>query len=187
MIRKVIEYPDPVLVNPAMPVMDFGPELEHLVQDMFETQKAENGIGLAANQIGVALRVLVVSGPEVGNVQLAMINPSVKEVSNLETGTEGCLSLPGLQVEVTRPTKLTAIYLTPDGVPKTIEAEGLLARAILHEIDHLNGRLIIDYLSGLKRRMAVDGWRKERKNHNRSIKRLHRAVYTGRRVALQVS
>lgn len=174
MVRDIVEYPSLVLTTCAEPVTDFGPELEMLVQDMFETVLFEDrGMGLAAPQIGVGKRVIVVGGPHFGKLEngeelrLAMVNPSAVEVSDVETEEEGCLSLPGLRVDVPRPTKCRVIYLTPNREPKTIEAEGLLARAILHEIDHLNGRMIVDYLSSLKRKLALEKWSKNRKQHIR--------------------
>lgn len=185
MIRKIVEYPNPILSSPATAVTEFGPELEQLVQDMFETMTAEKGIGLAANQVGVGQRVLVVGGPELKDDTYALVNPKVLGVWDLTKAEEGCLSLPGLRVDVTRPEGVQVEYQTVTGRTLVMGASGLLARAILHEIDHLNGVMIIDHVAGVKRTLLMNDWRKMRKQHNRNMNRMYKAAATGRGLALR--
>lgn len=154
----------PALREKAAPVREIDGEVRRLVQDMFETMYAAEGVGLAAPQVGVSRRVLVVdaSGPESGGEQRhALVNPEVARASR-KTGkeVEGCLSIPGIEESVERPLSVEVSALSPDGEEVRIEAEGLLARVLQHEIDHLDGVLFIDRVSAFKRSMALKRWRK---------------------------
>ena len=147
-------------------VESFDPQLKALVQDMFETMYHADGVGLAAPQIGVSQRILVVDvrddeSPEAG--RYALVNPEVVErSSSVEKATEGCLSIPGLEDVVARPASVEVRGFDPSGQEVTIAAEGLLARALQHEIDHLDGVLFLDRVSALKRRMLLKKWKKLR-------------------------
>jgi len=149
-------YPDPVLRSPARPVAELGPELARLVADMIETMHAAPGIGLAAPQVGVARQVAVVD-LSVGKDPSALhvlVNPRVVERHGLATEVEGCLSLPGISDKVDRPERIRLAALDGEGQPFELAAEGWLARAICHEVDHLAGVLFIDHLRGLRRERA---------------------------------
>ena len=154
-VLPIRKYGDPVLRDPATPLTDadFNGELQTLIDDMVETMYAAPGVGLAANQIGVARRLMVIDltvGEEPGNVHV-FINPEISDEEGSITEEEGCLSIPDFVEIVTRPEKLTCKYLDRFGNPQEMRAEGLMARAICHEIDHLDGTLFIDYLRGLKK------------------------------------
>jgi peptide deformylase len=150
-LREIVTLPDPVLRRKAKPVTDFGPDLQRLVDDMIETMRAAPGVGLAAPQVGVSERVIVVEYPEDDEKDDApkklyvVVNPEIKEISGeTEMGIEGCLSLPGLQGEVERALALTVRGRTRRGQPIKIKAKGWMARIFQHEIDHLEGIVFTD-------------------------------------------
>lgn len=158
MVYKVVRYlNNPILERPAAAVTEFDtPELHQLVEDMFETMYAAHGIGLAAPQIDVAKRITVidVAGAEEDDQEperIVLINPEVISKAGKQTGEEGCLSIPGFREPVSRAKKTTIRALDVKGETFEIDGEDLLARAFLHEIDHLNGILFINHLSALKR------------------------------------
>ncbi len=165
MVYRIVKYPDPVLETPASPVVDFGPELEKLVRDMFDTMWASKGVGLAAPQIGLPMRLAIIdtSAGEDPSERLVLVNPEITFRSGSQTGEEGCLSIPGFRENVTRP--MIATVRAQDHQGNTFEKTGeeLLARAILHETDHLNGVLFINYLSPLKRDLIKRKIRKMQK------------------------
>jgi peptide deformylase len=152
-LRPVRIYGDPVLRQKAQAVTEFDDALRTLVGDMRDTMKAYEGVGLAANQVGVAQRVLVVDVPldDEHRARHVLANPVIGARSGSETGEEGCLSIPGIYDDVARSARLTVTGLDEHGRPVEIEAEGYLARALQHEIDHLDGVLFVDRLSPLKR------------------------------------
>ena len=157
MIRPILKYGDAPLHEPAGPVDAITPEIDRLVDDMIETMYAAPGIGLAAPQIGVPLRLFVIDlsiGRE-RNGLLVLINPELVEVDGVQLEEEGCLSLPGFNATVVRPSKVVVKGLDRHGVEQTIEGTGLLARAFQHEMDHLDGALFVDRLRGIKRDMIV--------------------------------
>lgn len=143
--RKIRVYHDPVLRRKARVVKQLSGTIQKLVNDLFETMHESKGVGLAAPQVGVSKRVFVIDTGEVGE-KLACINPKIVTASKKEqeTSSEGCLSLPGIDVEVTRPQGVTLLYTNLQGEEHRIETDGLLARVIQHEFDHLEGTLIID-------------------------------------------
>lgn len=154
-----------VLRRKADPVEEVTDEVRRLVNDMFETMYEADGIGLAAPQVGISQRVLVIDVEnEDGSRHMhALVNPAVAESSrDTERGTEGCLSIPGIEETVSRPARVTVEALSADGEPVRIEADGLLSRALQHEIDHLDGVLFIDRVSALKRSILLRKWRKSR-------------------------
>ena len=166
MVRPIVIMGDPVLRTKAEEVAAFDDALRRLVDDMFETMYHAEGIGLAANQIGVLQRVLVVDvrdekDPDAG--RMALINPRiVRSTDNRDKEAEGCLSIPGIEEVVERPWGVWVEAHDVEGKQVTIPAEALLARALQHEIDHLDGVLFIDRVSPLKRRMLMKKWRKSR-------------------------
>jgi peptide deformylase len=154
---------DPVLREPAAPVPEPTAELRQLIADMFDTMYAEDGVGLAAPQIGVGQRVIVVDPREPDVTPFALVNPRIVEWSaELDRAEEGCLSIPGLKEIVERPAGVRVEGTDRDGAPVTIEADGLLARILQHEVDHLDGILFIDRVSPLKRKLLLARWQKVR-------------------------
>jgi peptide deformylase len=155
MIYPIVKFGDPVLEKPAAPITVFDDQLRKLVDDMFESMYAAHGVGLAAPQIGLSKRIAVidVTFKEDPNAKIVLINPEIIYTEGRLTSNEGCLSLPEFREKVTRPREVTARGQDVEG--KTIEITGddLLARALVHETDHLNGKLYISYISALKRDM----------------------------------
>jgi peptide deformylase len=155
MVYPIVKFGDPVLEKPAAPVTAFDDELRKLVEDMFESMYAAHGVGLAAPQIGISKRIAVidVSFKEDPNARIVLVNPEIIHTEGRITSNEGCLSLPEFREKVTRPRSVTARAQNVEG--KTIEVSGeeLLARALVHETDHLNGKLYISHISALKRDM----------------------------------
>jgi len=153
-LYPVLHLPDPRLRNVAQPVTDFGPELQKLIDDMYETMYHEKGIGLAATQIGIAKRLAVIDVSQERNQRLCIINPEILTREGSELMEEGCLSVPGIYDKAPRAVRVKMRALDRQGKSFELETDGLLAHCIQHEIDHLNGKLFIDYLSPLKRKMA---------------------------------
>jgi peptide deformylase len=152
-VLPIRKYGDPVLRDPAEPVTVIDESIHRLVDDMIDTMYAAPGVGLAANQVGVSKRLMVIDlsvGEEPGEVYV-MINPEIVESEGEITEEEGCLSIPDFVEIVTRPERVLVRYLDREGVEREMWGEELMARAICHEIDHLNGTLFIDYLRGLKK------------------------------------
>lgn len=164
-LMKIVKFPSRVLKVKARPVGDFGDKkLSQLIKDMTETMYNAPGVGLAANQVGHSLRLAVVDArwkqdDEVRDLHI-FIHPEIIEKYDLIDFDEGCLSLPGVTATVKRFNKVTVRYLDEQGKKRTLKAEGLLAIAIQHETDHLNGKLYIDHLSPLKRDMLIKRFKK---------------------------
>ncbi|ADY73117.1 Peptide deformylase [Desulfurobacterium thermolithotrophum DSM 11699] len=173
MIREIRIYPDDVLKKKAEVVTEFNEELEQLVNDMFETMYKRGGVGLAANQIGILKKVVVIdlhSGKEKqGKEQIILINPEIVALEGEEVKEEGCLSLPGLYKKVKRAAYAKVKAQNLKGEEFIIEGEGLLARAFQHEIDHLNGIVFIDRLSPLQRRLALEKYKKLKRKYERKM------------------
>ena len=163
----IIILPDPLLRRKSTPIERGDAELGRLIDDMLETMYAAPGIGLAAVQVGVPRRLLVldVTDHEKEEHQpIVMVNPVIIELGpDLVPYDEGCLSLPDVRVDIERPSRLKVHFLDRQGRPQTLAADGLLATAIQHEVDHLDGKLIIDFLSRLKRDIIVRRFRKQAK------------------------
>ena len=164
MIRKIELLGSSILREKADPVEEISDDLKSLIRDMFETMYHAEGVGLAAPQVGIPLRITVLDVPDEDDETrhvLALVNPEIVDAStDTEKGMEGCLSIPGIEEAVVRPARVIVEATTPDGEAVRVEAEGLLARAIQHEIDHLDGVLFLDRLSTLKRDLALRRWRK---------------------------
>jgi peptide deformylase len=170
-LLQILEFPDPRLRIRAQPVTQVDASLRELVDDMFETMYAAPGIGLAATQVNVAKRLLVLDISEKRDQPLVLINPDIVAREGVEETEEGCLSVPGVYDKVTRAEKIRVRALDRDGKPLDFAADGLLAVCIQHEIDHLDGKLFVDYLSELKRtriRKKLEKERKERPGSARS-------------------
>ena len=159
-LREVITYPHPILRKKSAVVEEIDEDLKQLVEDMTETMYASHGIGLAAIQIGILKRVIVVN---VGEGLVVLVNPIIVEAEGETRMEEGCLCLPGVMVEVTRHESITVSGLGETGQEVTLHANGLLARALQHEIDHLEGTLIVDKVSRIKRELLTSSLRKEAK------------------------
>ena len=163
-LLPILHHPDPRLRQKAQPVTRFDAALQRLIDDMFETMYAAPGVGLAATQVGVAQRVAVMdcSRDDARREPLVMVNPEILEHDGPEDIDEGCLSVPGVSDTVKRFQRVKARALDRQGQLFEIEAEGLLAQCIQHEIDHLDGKLYIDRLSSLKRERLLKRLREER-------------------------
>jgi peptide deformylase len=162
MLRPIVKYGQPGLAAQAAPVQAFDADLSRLIDDMIETMYAAPGIGLAAPQVGVPLRVCVIDltvGKRGGEL-LTLVNPEFVERDGMQLEDEGCLSVPGFTATVARPSHVVVRALDRQGASRTIEGTGLLARALQHELDHLDGRLFLDRLRGLKRELIVRRIRK---------------------------
>ena len=162
-VLTILEFPDPRLRTQAAPVTVFDAELKQFVADMFETMFEANGVGLAATQVNVHQRVLVADMSDQRNQQLALINAEIVGKEGTQEYQEGCLSFPGIYADVTRALKGTVKAQDVVGKVFTLEAEGPLAVCIQHELDHLAGKVFVDYLSPLKRNMLLKRMEKQRK------------------------
>jgi peptide deformylase len=157
MIRPILKYGDQGLTTKAEAVTSFDDSVRQLVDDLVETMYAAPGIGLAATQVGIPLRVLVVdtSAGRKACELVALVNPEIVERSGTQLEEEGCLSVPGFNATVLRPTRVTLRGVDADGNERTVEGRDLAARAFQHEMDHLDGVLFVDHLRGIRRQLIV--------------------------------
>lgn len=153
----------PVLRRPSSEVAVVDDEVRQFIDDLFETMDAAKGIGLAANQVGVTRRVAVI---DADGKRFVMVNPVIRSAEGRARAEEGCLSIPELYAEVTRPDRIVMEALDRDGNPFRLEAEGLVARAVQHEIDHLDGILFVDHVSPLKRQLLLARYKKEHRGED---------------------
>ena len=162
---KILEFPNPNLRKIAVPVTSFDNDLKCLIDNMFETMYEANGIGLAATQVDVHKRLLVLDVSEERNDPQVFVNPTIDVIeSDLSDYDEGCLSVPGFYETVSRPRKIKVSAQDKEGSRFEIEADGVLSVCIQHEIDHLDGKLFVDYLSSLKRNRIKDKLQKEQRS-----------------------
>lgn len=160
-IRQVRLLGDPILRSRAAPVEEVTDDVRALIADLFDTMYAEDGVGLAAPQVGLGQRVIVVDPREENVTPFALVNPRILELgAELDRAEEGCLSLPGLKEIVERPGTVVVEGLDRSGGSVRIAAAGLLARILQHEVDHLDGILFIDRVSPLKRKLLLSKWQK---------------------------
>lgn len=159
----IIEFPDPRLRTVAAPVTVFDAELKQFVADMYETMYAANGVGLAATQVNVHQRVLVADMSDDRDQPMVLINPEILEKDGQQVYQEGCLSFPGIYADVTRALHVKVRAQDADGKEIIVDVEGPLAVCIQHEMDHLAGKVFVDYLSPLKRTMLLKRMEKQRK------------------------
>ncbi|MEX2496163.1 MAG: peptide deformylase [Woeseia sp.] len=162
-ILSILEFPDPRLRKKAVPVEHVDDSLRQLIDDMFETMYAAPGIGLAATQIDVHKRLLVADVSPERDAPQVLINPEILEKDGVAVSEEGCLSVPGYYEEVERADRIRVRFLDRQGEPQEQEFGGLLAICVQHEVDHLNGRLFVDYLSEAKRQRIRKKLQKERR------------------------
>jgi peptide deformylase len=160
---NILEYPDPRLRTKAQPVVVFDTALQTLIDDMFETMYAAPGIGLAATQVNVHKQLLILDVSEERNQPLVLINPKIVAREGSQNYQEGCLSVPGIYADVERADRITVEALDRFGKAMKFDAEGLLAVCIQHEMDHLVGKLFVDYLSPLKRELVRRKLEKQRR------------------------
>lgn len=162
-ILPIVQFPNPVLETVCQPVSEITEQIKELAKNMAETMYHAPGVGLAAPQIGQSLRLVVIDVSENKDELLTLINPEIIQVSpEVELGEEGCLSLPGIYEKVTRHSEVTVRFLDLDGQTQELNASGLLAICIQHELDHLDGKVFVDHLSRLKRDRACARLRKKR-------------------------
>lgn len=161
-ILEILEFPDPRLRTLASPVERVDDALRTLIDDMFETMYAAPGIGLAATQVNVHKRLLVIDISDEKNQPMVFINPEFEPISGEQEYNEGCLSVPGYYDNVTRHDRIRVRALNRMGQPFELEADGLLSVCVQHEMDHLDGKLFVDYLSRLKRERVKAKLEKER-------------------------
>jgi peptide deformylase len=165
-VKPIITLPDPMLRKASARVERVDEDIRKLADDMLETMYAAPGVGLAAVQVGVPIRLIVLdtAKEEQPPQPLVLINPEILTLgSESRSHEEGCLSIPDVRIDIERPSSLTLRYIDREGKPQELAAEGLLATAVQHEIDHLNGKLIIDFLSRLKRDIIVRKFKKQAK------------------------
>ena len=170
--KNIIIEPDPILRKKSSSLEKVDNDLRKLMDDMLETMYAAPGIGLAAVQVGILKRLIVldISKKDEKKKPLFLVNPEIKYQSdNTSTHEEGCLSIPGYFAEIKRPAECHVDYIDYYGKPKKLKAKGLLATCIQHEIDHLNGKLFIDYLSKLKKDMIIKKLIKQKKELNKVV------------------
>jgi peptide deformylase len=162
-LLTILEYPDPRLRIRAKPVAAVDGRIQRLIEDMLETMYAAPGVGLAATQVNVHERVLVLDISQERDQPMALVNPEIIAREGTAEGEEGCLSVPGVFDRVDRAARITVRALDREGNPIELQAEGLLAVCIQHEMDHLEGKLFVDYLSELKRTRIRKKLEKERR------------------------
>lgn len=175
-ILDILHFPDPRLRNKAIPVAQVDESIGRLVDDMLETMYQAPGIGLAATQVNVAKRVVVMDLSEEKNEPLCLINPEILEREGVEEMEEGCLSVPGVYEPVSRAGRIRVRALDREGNSFEMEAEGLLAVCIQHELDHLEGKLFVDYLSSLKRQRIRKKLEKESRQPAEDASDAHQAI-----------
>ena len=164
-LLPILEYPDPRLKKIAAPVTIFDSGIKRLVDDMAETMYAAPGIGLAATQVDVHKRVIVIDVSQDKSDLKVIINPEIVAASGQAIGEEGCLSVPEIYDRVTRAERVTLQAQDASGAPYTLEAEGLLAVCIQHEMDHLQGKVFVEYLSSLKQMRVKSKLKKRAREH----------------------
>lgn len=165
-VRDIRLLGDPVLREKSAPVEEIDEEIRQLARDLEETMYDAEGVGLAAPQVGVPVRMFAYDVREPEAPVGVLINPEIEEREGSATSEEGCLSIPGLAADVERAARVVVRGLDPDGDEVRIEADGLLARCLQHEHDHLEGILFLDHLSPLKRKMLLDKWSKRREERH---------------------
>jgi len=171
MIREVLTYPNKLLRTKSSDVVKFDEELHTLLDDMYDTMIAENGVGLAAIQVGIPLNVLIINLPNEEDIQgkedlIEAVNPVITHKDGEQVFVEGCLSVPGFNEEVKRAQHIIVEYYSRDGEKQTVEAEDFLAVAWQHEMEHLAGHLFIENLSFMKRKKFEKEWKKRLKSNN---------------------
>jgi len=161
-VRKVTKFPEKVLLNKTAKVRKVGPELKALARDMFDTMYINEGVGLSANQVGIGKRIAVINPTGRTADEFVMVNPEIIKKEGTDKMEEGCLSMPGVSSEVKRAMAIKVKFLDLEGNTKTLRLEGLPARIVQHELDHLNGNLFIHRISHLKRSQLIKKYKKDK-------------------------
>lgn len=171
-LRKIVCYPDPILREKSEEIKEIDSTIKELAEDMVDTMYENNGIGLAAPQVGVTKRLITVdiSGPDKRENPIVMINPQIVEKQGEVEGEEGCLSFPGFRVNVKRAKCLKVRYLDLEGKEHIVDADELFSVCLQHEIDHLDGKLLIDYAGPLKKKMYENKLKKLKKINKQKVK-----------------
>lgn len=157
-LLKIVTYPNPILSQRAEPLGQFGPDEQKLFDDMIETMYVEDGVGLAAPQVGISKRILVASPATKKGGEYVLVNPVIYEPSGREWGMEGCLSFPGISAEVPRAKNIRVRFQDRQGKPQDLAAKDFFARVIQHELDHLDGILFIDRMNFFERHKVLAGY-----------------------------
>lgn len=160
MIRAIVKEPDPILRRKATAVQEFTPEIQRLIDDMIETMHVAEGVGLAANQIGSPLNILVASADGKRGQELVLVNATLTHRRGTHSSAEGCLSVPGVSAEVERFSEITVAGKDRNGRPLTLRAIGLMAKILQHEVDHLQGHLYLDRLKPSQKESLLKKYRK---------------------------
>lgn len=168
---KIRTYPDPILSQKAAPVANFGPVMQDLFDQMIETMHTSDGVGLAAPQIGISQQIFIACPTLRKGEEFVMVNAKIESSSGKEFAAEGCLSLPGISAEIGRATQLILSYQDRHGKKMKLEAEAFFARVIQHEMDHLQGKLLIDHFIGPKREELLVQYEEAKKNPKATVKR----------------
>lgn len=155
---KIRTYPDPVLKKRALPVTDFGPATQKLFEDMILTMHTSDGVGLAAPQIGISQQIFIACPTMRRGEEYVMVNAVIETKSGTAYAAEGCLSLPGISGEIARATALRLTFQDATGKKHTVEVSDFFARVIQHEMDHLNGILLIDHFKGVERERLIENY-----------------------------
>ena len=153
---KIRTYPDPVLKKKTAPVVDFGPAMQKLFDDMIDTMHVSDGVGLAAPQIGISQQIFIACPTMRRGAAFVIVNAVIEKKSGTMVGTEGCLSLPGISTEIVRAKKIRLTFQDRHGKKHAAEVEDFFARVIQHEMDHLSGVLLIDHFQGKKREELIE-------------------------------
>jgi peptide deformylase len=162
-LLPILQYPDERLHRVAQPVSRVDGKIRQLISDMAETMYAAPGIGLAATQVDVLLRIIVIDSSAAHDQLMTFINPQIVSSSGISTFEEGCLSVPGIYEKVPRADRISVRALDPQGKTFELDADGLLAVCIQHEIDHLDGKVFVEYLSRLKQQRIAEKLKKQRR------------------------
>ncbi|HOW58863.1 MAG TPA: peptide deformylase [Candidatus Omnitrophota bacterium] len=161
---KIRTYPDPILSQRAAPVTDFGPLMQDLFDSMIETMHESDGVGLASPQVGISKQIFIACPTIRKGEEYVIVNPILESFSGKEFGSEGCLSLPGVFAEIGRATKIKFSYQDRHGKKFRLEVENFFARVVQHEMDHLNGKLLIDHFAGAKREQLLVQFEEAKRN-----------------------
>ena len=161
-LRKIRIYGDSILRRQAEPIADITPDIRTLAEDMIETMRTNEGIGLSGNQVGELLQIMTVDMTMFDETlePLTLLNVQLRDGADTQVGEEGCLSVPGIREDVERIDRVTADFLALDGIERTMTCEGLLSRVIQHELDHLHGVLFVDHLSPITRNLIASKLKK---------------------------
>ena len=162
-VKKIIKFPEKILLNKTEPVKNIDDSLKAFIEDMFDTMYFNDGVGLSANQVGVPKRIAVMNPSGKKEDALVLINPDIIKKKGCSKAAEGCLSLPGISSDVKRSSQIEVKFMDLEGGAKHLKLEGLSARIVQHEVDHLNGFLFVDRINFLKRKLLLKKMKKAKR------------------------